>query len=507
MPALGLALLAVILSVGWFWVDGDVGLNLADEGYLWYGVEAVARGEVPMRDFQAYDPGRYLWGAAWRRVLGSDLVSLRLSCVFFQCLGVTAGLLAAWRLSRHWLFLLTTGLLLCVWMQPRYKCFEQSIALMALYAGVLLLERPTLQRHLGVGIFTGLMAVMGRNHGVYCLVAFALLIALVAQGHGLRAWFVGPLVWIVGIVVGYLPQLLMLKVVPGYWPEFQRYLVAILAKGSNLPVAVPWPWRVDMALPNWRWLSAMLEGSLFVTLLVFLALALVRVFRLKSESLTDRRVLAAATCVTLPYAHFAFSRADIVHLGHAMPTLAIGLLAAAFTAPVGWMWKVAAPALLAVAVATNLFQTGLGQKIFPPPGGTRVMEVRGRAMTVGTEEARLLECGAKLTGELAGPDERILFLPNLAGLYPSTERRSPIRHLYFIFPTELNDESTTIREIEEARVQWVMLRDYATDGRDDLRFRNTNPLMFAHLNRYFAPFQMEGMPPDTMLLRRTARQR
>lgn len=503
----GLVFLAVALSLGWFWLDGDAGINLADEGYLWYGVQAVARGEVPMRDFQAYDPGRYLWGAAWSRALGQDLLALRLSCVLFQCLGVTAGLLAARRLSRSWIFLGLMALTLCAWMHPRYKCFEQSIALMAVYAGVLLLERPTHQRHIGVGIFTGLMAIMGRNHGLYLAIAFALLIALAAQGRGLRGWFTGTLAWAVGIAAGYLPQLLMFKVVPGYWEEFQRYLAAIVAKGTNLPMAVPWPWRVDMALPNWRWASALLEGCFFAVLPVFLALALVRVFRLRIEHLERQRVLAAAVCVTLPYAHFAFSRPDIVHLGHAAPTLVLGLLALAFSVAGGWLWKVAAPALLAASLHAAFFQTGLAQRVFPPREGSRTVEVRGRTMSVAPEESRLLECAAKLAGEVAAPDENILFLPNIAGLYPSTERRSPIRKLYFIFPAALEDETGTIRELEESRVQWVMLRDYAIDGREELRFRYANPLMFAHLSRYFAPFQMEGLPADTLVLRRKARQR
>ena len=39
-----LALLAIITSVGWFLMDGDVGINLADEGYLWYGTEAMRPG-------------------------------------------------------------------------------------------------------------------------------------------------------------------------------------------------------------------------------------------------------------------------------------------------------------------------------------------------------------------------------------------------------------------------------------------------------------------------------
>src|SRR6188768_1852213 len=116
-----LGLLSLVLSFGAFAMDGNVTLNLADEGYLWYGTRAVRAGQVPIRDFQAYDPGRYYWTAAWSYLFGKDAVALRASCVMFQCLGMLAGLCAARRLSHDWKFLLPVALILCMWMIPRYK--------------------------------------------------------------------------------------------------------------------------------------------------------------------------------------------------------------------------------------------------------------------------------------------------------------------------------------------------------------------------------------------------
>ena len=44
-------LLALILGVGMIAFQGDVGLNLSDEGYLWYGAWRVLEHEVPRVDF------------------------------------------------------------------------------------------------------------------------------------------------------------------------------------------------------------------------------------------------------------------------------------------------------------------------------------------------------------------------------------------------------------------------------------------------------------------------
>lgn len=498
-----LAALTIALSVGWFLLDGDVKLNLADEGFLWYGSEAMRLGQIPMRDFQAYDPGRYLWVAAWSYCLGHGVMSLRLSCVFFQCFGVLAGLLTARRLSRHWFFLGSVALLLCVWMHPRYKVFEQSVALMAVYAGTLLLERPSLRRHLWVGVFGGLAAFVGRNHGAYHVVAFGLLIAFAAWGKGWRTWLWRSVVWGAGLLVGYLPQWLMFIFVPGYFRASIPDFGGMLSKGTNLSTAVPWPWLVPKVYPLWLYIAGIAEGCFYLAFPIFFVLVAIRALQFRGKKVSPHPVLIAAACVSLPYTHYVFSRPDIVHLSHGMPTMALGAIAVGFSFG-GRSRRLGhvLPALLLIAsVAANLYWIGITFELLAPPKSLIAAEVKGERMLLTEYQYRVVASAHHLAHDLAKPDEPILFLPLMPGLYPFTGRLSPVKRLYFVFPSPEEDRAL-LAEIEGARVEWVMLQDYALDGRDDLRFMNTNPLVFAYFRKNFGKVPIATLPQDTVVLRR-----
>ena len=504
---LWLSLLTLALSIGWFLLDGHINVNLSDEGFLWYGTHAMRHGQVPMRDFQAYDPGRYLWTVAWSYLLGDGLAAMRLACVFFQCLGVLAGLLAVRRLSRNGLFLAAVALLLCAWMHPRYKVFEQSIALMSVYAGVLLLERPTLRRLFAVGIFGGLMAFMGRNHGAYHVVAFGLLIGFAAWGNWWRAWCRRGAAWCGGLFVGYLPQWLMFLFVPGYWRQFVADLGSIFTKGTNLTANVPWPWIIPNGFPLWWQSLIVVEGCFYIALPVFLAAAAIRIFQLGRHGLATHPVFLAAACVSLPYTHYVFSRPDTEHLTHGAPAMVLGVVALGFTLAGRWprLGTACATLLLGASLLANVSHFGIFFAHSSPAQTIRWVSVNGERMLMMNYHAHVLASAQRLAEDFAEPDEPILFLPNLPGLYPFTGRRSPTRQIYFIFPASPEEDRALLAEIDAANVQWVMLHDYALDGRDDLRFRNTNPIVFAWLRENFDPVPIPTLPRDMSVLRRARR--
>ena len=255
-PAWRQLLLPALLAFGLgglsFWWQGDVGISLRDEGYLWYGVLGVLEGELPLRDFQAYDPGRYVWCALWSPLVGSGLLGVRAATAVFGALGLFLGLLAARRVVRTPLGLAATALLLHVWMFPRHKLYESALTMAAAWVAVRLVERPTPRRHAEAGLFVGLAACFGRNHGLYAGLALGALALFVALRRGVNerpSLARNGACLALGTLAGYAPMLVLFAAAPGFAKGYVDAALLILEQGANLPAPYPWPWRVDLSMP------------------------------------------------------------------------------------------------------------------------------------------------------------------------------------------------------------------------------------------------------------------
>ena len=90
-------------------------------------------------------------------------------------------------------------------------------------------------------------------------------------------------------------------------------------------------------------------------------------------------------------------------------------------------------------------------------------------------------------------------MPHFPTLYPVTQRRSPTYQIYFVFPP---DDMKLLEEIKKAGVQWVFFQNYALDGREDLRFRNTNPLVMKYFFTEFDRLPIDTLPADMIVLHR-----
>jgi hypothetical protein len=329
---------AVLLLAGgaslWrFLLEAHLGFNLWDEGYLWYGVQRVLQGEVPIRDFMAYDPGRYYWAAGLLSLFHANgIVAVRAATALFSTLGVVA---AAWLVLRG----STGGVLarlgqcavavaLCLlWMVPWWKGYDAAISIVLAASLARVLAGPSPERFLVHGVVIGLAAVFGRNHGFYGVVACLLATPALMVCANPPTWHRCIPAWLAGVVAGFSPVLLGLALDHQFAAMFWDSVRFLLFEywGTNLPLPVPWPWtaRGDAALSLalfTRWAI----GGVFVLLPMFCAIgAAVVVRRFSRERRIGHPEFVACVATALPYLNVAFSRADVSHLAQAIFPLLI----------------------------------------------------------------------------------------------------------------------------------------------------------------------------------------
>ncbi|NOT31632.1 MAG: hypothetical protein HOP15_14390 [Planctomycetes bacterium] len=487
---------------------GDFDLNLLDEGYLWYGVQRVLAGEVPLREFQAYDPGRYLWCAAFTPLFGSGLLGVRASLALFQAGGLFLGALACRRGVRGSLGLALATAILAAWMFPRHKLFEPALALAALYVAVRMIEAPTQRMHLVAGAFTGLLAFFGRNHALYAAVSLGAL-------GGYLAWKLRPprlarlaLCFAAGVVLGSAPLWGMFLFVPGFAAAYLDSLRLNLLYGANLGLPYPWPWTVawgNLAGLELFWTSAL--AAAFLLPFVVLPLGAFVALTSARADLPRRSLVLAATFVGAAWVHHVSVRSAVAHLAQCIQPLLILALAlpACFRwSSKGWprvlAWCLVAGASALVTTQANPLLSQLG------PNAQRdlvVHVVHGEELRLPTRLAEYLTALEAVVAERVPPEDTLFQAPAYAGIYALLEKPSPTWWLYFGWPADEGEQLRTIDELERRGAGWALIfNDTFLDNRTDLAFKNSNPLVWQYLKRNFQPVSEPRLPPGNLLLRR-----
>jgi len=322
---------------------------------------------------------------------------------------VFCGLLAARRIAQHPALLTLIGCVLVLWMFPRYKFFEHSLAMMAVYLAARLLENPGLGRHFVAGLFVGLAAFFGRNHGLYCGLGFLLVILLLHWKRRSELPLLKNLaVWSGGILLGVSPLLAMLFFVPGFAASFFRSLVDFVP----LSLSILWPWQLPEGAHGTLWLGTIGIFVCYIALAVAYPLGLLAAWFTKPEPLASRSVLIASVCVGVFYSHHVWGRADHNHLVQGIHPLLLGLLAAPVA--LGWGTKgVRARAIwigvvsITVVVALVGFQRPLGAFGLGPLGGVpyEQYDLRGDTLRIPVTTARRFAAVEAVVRERVRDDE------------------------------------------------------------------------------------------------------
>ena len=493
---------ASAISAALYLAVGDVNLNMSDEGYLWCGVLRVLDGQVPFRDFQSYDPGRYTWCAWGSHLFGTGIMGVRASMAVFQAIGLTFGLLVARRFVTRPLWILPGALLLTLWLYPRHKVMEPAIAMTVTWFVVRLIERPSLARHLACGVCVGLVAWFGRNHGLYAGTASLLAMGFLRWKRPEPGVLQRGLVLVGGVVIGYLPLLVDLVLVEGFAAAFWQAILDLLTKGANIPRPYPWPWREAYGGAQGIELVTEIASTVaFLIPVLILPPALVRVARLRGEDVAASAGLVGATLVAVLYIHHVSIRSDAPHLAQCIhPTLLVAMALGRRR------WEtVAIVSLLLVVTFFATFRRHPTLKLFapwgPPPDLVET-EVAGEMLRMSRPQSNYIRRLMNGVARKMAPADEILVAPSRPTIYPILGKRAPVPQLYMFWFASEEEQREIIRALDERKVRWVLLVDQAVDRREDLRFPNTYPIVFDHVLANYEKVGTPGIRKNHVLFRR-----
>lgn len=494
-------LLAMALAGCSFAVQARQGINLADEGFLWYGVLHTASGEVPLRDFQSYDPGRYYWSAAGTFLFGKGLVALRFSETLFQVIGLWAGLLAATRIARSWTLLVAIGFMLTVWMFPSHKLFDHSLLLVGIWMAVRMVEKSSHRRVAIAGAFVGLCVLFGRNHALYNFVAQGALLLFLWVKDRPNVSFSRIVSWGVGVVVGLAPILAMLLCVPGFFAAYRESVAAIFRHGTNLGLPIPWLWQISYSGSPVHITQSLLLGFFLISLPVGYLAAIGACIFMPIQKICEHALFAACAFVGLPYVHHVFSRADLSHLAQGIHPFTLGLLALlAFFAKRGARVLGASTILILAGLASVGPQLPFYLRLTSPVAWTPY-DVGGKIF-VPPATSQLFDCLKEFETKNVAANESVLIIPFTPGLYPILDRPSPLWDLSFYYPATEQRQKEMIQTLAAKNVNWSIVADVTLDKREDLRFSATHALVWQYLQQNFEPVDGFCLPRSMKILHR-----
>jgi hypothetical protein len=499
--------MASAIAAAMYFRFGSLNLNPADEGFLWYGVLQTRAGQVPVRDFQSYDAGRYYWCVAWSFVFGQGILGLRASLSVVQGIGLFLGLRVCRRVVTSFVARAICAAVLASWMFPMHKIFEPAIATAAVLAGIRLFEAPTARRLFEAGALVGLAGWLGRNHGLYCGLAFVSMIGLLLRAGRLESPRRALTSFALGGAAGSAPLWIMLGAVPGFATALWEAILFNLTTAVNLPLPYPWPWRFHFGgRQGFDLVAHACTAIAFSLPLVLYPAGLIIALRTRPARLGEHAPIVAATFIGIFFMHHASVRSDIAHLAQVIhPLLFLVFVLVARSTERAAVRVVALMLVAAWTCFVVLNFNPLYAEIRYGRSSFVAHDVAGDTLRLPSlQAAELTSIEAAIRSRVAA-DDRLFVAPTRPVLYPILGKTSPTWGLYFLFPASELVQNETIERLETGGVTWALILDEAIDNRDDLRFKSTNPLVWTYLIESFDRVDDQRLPSNYYLLRRRDR--
>ena len=491
-----LALLVALGAMGYFAINVDREINLAEEGTILYIGERILRGMVLYRDMNHHvSPGVFYLTAALMKVGGVAANPTRdFMLLLFGSSAALVYLVSRAVAERPFALISAVAF---VFLERRYYSviyyspIATFLGLLALAGTILYQRKGRSAAIVGAGVAAGLVLCFKQDFAAYTLVAAAggLLLPLLARGRGTLYPRDGRELAKagVGFSIGYaasVAPMIGYFAVEGALDDMFRYCVLFVLHGFSQDYSLPWPDPLA-SMPDgfdlgqkveWLHLRVCLYGTLALLLVAALAVA-VGLARGKR----GRRFAAFASTFLLAALTFlgAFPRTDGYHVVIVLPAalvlfamllslLAQGLGAgprveARELAVMALSIAVALPLLLAARFSARADLAERAERHVPfdhPRAHLFLGEPKARALT------KLL---AYIDSHV--PADRPLFvLPYEPGIYFLSGRDNPTRY-DMVLPGNVNrdSEEEIVRVLESERVPYIVLiEQYHFDY---LRFR------------------------------------
>ena len=318
--------------------------------------------------------------------------------------------------------------------------------------------------------------MVGRNHGLYGAVgSFGVIVCLPVFNHGRLKLLSALGWWAAGITVGYMPMLLALAFVPGLAGEFWEDLRFIFeCQRTNLPLAVPWPWRPPIGV------RCLMVGTLFIALPLSGVAGVIYAIYARFKDTAIPPAAVAAAFLILPYAHYAFARADVEHLSLAIFPFLIAVLAISAASS----WKVKIP-VIALLLSVSLVVMLPEHRALHGRGDGENVRLGEDIIKTDPPTAHNIALLRSLAKKYCPDGRTFLVVPFLPGAYAALERKAPIWEIYPLFPRSSTFQQREIQRIEDAGPGFAIVWDLALDGREEVRFENTHPLIDQYIRQNF----------------------
>ncbi|MDD2881505.1 MAG: hypothetical protein PHQ58_13830 [Rhodoferax sp.] len=479
-----------LVTVIWFLMTWRYGLDLADEGFYWYGAQRVLRGEVPMRDFMAYDIGRYYWAAVIMWLVGDDGIwGARLSAVIFQAIGIVVGVYACLSVSKKvgfalWAFALLIGCILTVWVFPYYKVYDHTVSVILVACIFSMLKRRIPHVWFLGGICIGLAAVIGRNHGVYGGFSVLLIVAHISifeKSIKETVKLIG--FFCIGIFIGFLPNIWMMLAIDGFFIAFLNSIRLLFEyAATNIALPIPWPWMVHLdGVGVITSATLITTGGFFLLLIIFpivLVLSLLNRYVVTGD---DMRLMLISIIVTsVPYAHYTFSRADTVHLGLGILPVIMGLLIIAgyLKGPRAFLlgFLLLVFSIIAALDSQPYFTFSLLKKPYI------ITEITGDYVYIRPKISTKLDLASDVIENKMKKNESFLAVPDMPSLHAIYRQKMPLWEIYSLINRSSKFELDEINRLNNNKPDYIFLSNHPLDSNVNFQYSKIHPLIYEWIN-------------------------